>query len=76
MRIWNLFTSVGVINEVLKYCKLTCNIYLNPISLHNRINKVLTISFLTIVSFFQVFQRRNFGITKLLLRLQRDGIED
>lgn len=76
MRIWNLFTSVGVINEVLKYCKLKCNIYLNPISLHNRINKVLIISFLTIVSFFQVFQRRNFGITKLLLRLQRDGIED
>lgn len=76
MRIWNLFTSVGVINEVLKYCKLKCNIYLNPISLHNRINKVLTISFLTIVSFFQVFQRRNFGITKLLLRLQREEIED
>lgn len=76
MRIWNLFTSVGVINEVLKYCKLKCNIYLNPISLHNRINKVLIISFLTIVSFFQVFQRRNFGITKLLLRLQRDEIED
>lgn len=76
MRIWNLFTSVGVINEVLKYCKLECNIYLNPISLHNRINKVLIISFLTIVSFFQVFQRRNFGITKLLLRLQRDEIED
>lgn len=76
MRIWNLFTSVGVINEVLKYCKLKCNIYLNPISLHNRINKVLIISFLTIVSFFQVFQRRNFGITKLLLRLQREEIED
>lgn len=67
---------MGVIFKVLKYCKLKYNIYLNPISLHNRINKVFIISLLTIVSFFQVFQRRNFGITKLLLLLQRNEIED